>query len=678
MNLTRRKFTAGLAAALTCADGCKVTLAEGQLIIPEQRIALVIGNSKYRGAAALKATENDARAVSAFLRKNSFLVKEQYNLNLADFTKSIADFSRSSAVSDVAVFFYAGHGVQIDDTNYLVPVDADVANFIPELVNDSLVRASWAINADGGQDTIGVVILDACRDNPFYNALRKASAESAPPLDVKPGLAAVQPQERFLVGYSTAANKFAEDGKAADLTPYTKSFLVCAQQEDTTVQQTFERVTTAVCDGTTPGGVPGEPPRNDVECQRPAVYSSLGAAPVYWSARPDGKSRFSDSPILTDIKMADVHDPAVQAVLGIANGEFGFSYIWTPPNAGEKDGSVIPDLDYFQTAKDRARPLIIADDVGYYAPEEGSGGWSLSYPIIDIIARRISPEKVTIDELVVEAQASIMDDAPYATLAAVGTGVAELTIINQSWKTLSETRLTFDVVELREYTDAEIRALIDGRPEGPFRFSITVKDIASSKTISLADLLRPLLPVDYYKFWSSHSIEATSAGVVAKAEGPNGEIGKTVKLPAGFSEWYIRERSKLEALNYPRLLIIGRMVTVADGRTLEADFGARMVIAPPGVGGGTIDYDLSGYIVLPIDGKDHEIRRKVSKTLQKGKETFRGLFPLVAKQSSFHRIRVSLTSTGGQILYRTPWMKTHIIVSKNDKIAAVGSRFSSY
>jgi hypothetical protein len=167
----------------------------------EQRVALVIGNASYESA-PLDNPANDARDMSAVLKDLGFSVKTLIDASNSEMYQAIREFGRDLARAEVGLFYFAGHGMQVDGANYLIPVGADIQaeeeirfNAIDtNLILTKMDRAGAATN---------ILILDACRDNPFARSFRSASR----------GLAVVEAPRGSLVVYATAPGSIAADGK---------------------------------------------------------------------------------------------------------------------------------------------------------------------------------------------------------------------------------------------------------------------------------------------------------------------------------------------------------------------------------------------------------------------------------------------------------------------------------
>jgi len=157
--------------AVFILNGCGSTSKRGY-VNSDRKVALIIGNSAYKHTAPLANPVNDAAGLSRELRKMGFDVIEGKDLNGYGMIKSLSDFERRAKKADVALFFYAGHGLQVSGQNYLVPVDA---SFNQTMVSTSGLLESQTITLNkvlkvlnNGPKTT-MVMIDACRDNPGGN-----------------------------------------------------------------------------------------------------------------------------------------------------------------------------------------------------------------------------------------------------------------------------------------------------------------------------------------------------------------------------------------------------------------------------------------------------------------------------------------------------------------------------
>ena len=207
--------------------------ADAQAPKEEPRIALVIGNSTYRGA-PLRNPVNDVRAMTRTLRELGFTVLAHENATKRTMETAVIEFGRRLAEGGVGFFFYAGHGLQVRGRNYLVPVDAEIdseaATRIAAVDVDLLLEQMAE-----AKNRVNIVILDACRNNPFERRLRGASR----------GLAAVDAARGTLVAYATSPGSVAADGDGANGL-YTEELVKALRVPGLKVEDVFKRVRVAV------------------------------------------------------------------------------------------------------------------------------------------------------------------------------------------------------------------------------------------------------------------------------------------------------------------------------------------------------------------------------------------------------------------------------------------------
>ncbi|EJN07671.1 hypothetical protein PMI42_07686 [Bradyrhizobium sp. YR681] len=215
---------------------------------PEQRVALVIGNSNYQNAPQLQNPDNDAQSMAQFLNSAGFEVVAATDLTQNDMLRVVQDFSAKVSArgpNTVAMVYYAGHGVQLAGENYLVPVDAKVSS-PTELVNNSVRLVDVMSTLEAIPSRMRIVILDACRNNPFPNVN-----------DAGRGLAIVDAPNGSIVGYSTAPGAEAQDGTGGH-SPYTQAFLNIAHEPNVPIEQLFKRVRLQVNQTTSGAQIPWE------------------------------------------------------------------------------------------------------------------------------------------------------------------------------------------------------------------------------------------------------------------------------------------------------------------------------------------------------------------------------------------------------------------------------------
>ena len=186
----------------------------------EKRVALVIGNGAYKDA-PLANPARDAKAIAGLFRKAGFQIVEGRNdLGNLDFKRALQDFGRQAEDADVAVVFYAGHAIEIGGENYMIPVDAKLEK--AKVVEDETVSLERLFRAVEPAKYLRVVILDACRDNPFLGKMRGRGQTRQ---IVSHGLANVKTTlSDTLIAYAASPGSTADDGDG-DHSPYTTALL---------------------------------------------------------------------------------------------------------------------------------------------------------------------------------------------------------------------------------------------------------------------------------------------------------------------------------------------------------------------------------------------------------------------------------------------------------------------
>jgi uncharacterized caspase-like protein len=214
--------------------------------LSQRRIALVIGNGAYTSAPPLKNPPNDARDMAGTLKALGFEVTSGVNVNQRDFKRLIREFGLSLKTGGSGLFYYAGHGVQSRGRNFLIPVDADIQSEAE--VEDAGVDVNLVLNfMDDAQNGLNIVILDACRNNPFGRSFR--SAEN--------GLAQIDAPTGTLIAYATAPGRVAADGTGENGL-YTAELLKQMRVPGLSVTEMFMHVRAEVMKQTASKQVPWE------------------------------------------------------------------------------------------------------------------------------------------------------------------------------------------------------------------------------------------------------------------------------------------------------------------------------------------------------------------------------------------------------------------------------------
>ncbi len=250
MNFCRRLF---LVAALLLI--CQPAFAE-------KRVALVIGNSNYKNAAVLPNPTNDAAAVAATLKNAGFdIVDSRLDLPAAEMRRALRDFADQARDSDIAVIYYAGHGIEIDGTNYLIPTDARLERDTD--IYDEAFSLDRVLLAIEPARQLRLVIVDACRNNPFADTMKRTVASRS----VSRGLARIEPTTtNTLVAFAAKAGLTALDGNSKN-SPYATALVKYIATPGLDLRRAFGFVRDDVLQATG-------------NRQEPYVYGSLGGADV--------------------------------------------------------------------------------------------------------------------------------------------------------------------------------------------------------------------------------------------------------------------------------------------------------------------------------------------------------------------------------------------------------------
>jgi hypothetical protein len=186
----------------------------------EKRVALVIGNGLYGHHPRLPNVANDAAAMATLFKAAKFdAVEVKANLGVAELRKALREFSTLAAGADMAVVYFAGHGIEVDRTNYLIPVDAKLAADID--VEDETVSLDRVLQLMEPAKRLRLVMLDACRENPFARSMKRTIATRT----VGRGLGRIEPATgNTLIAFATKPNAVAEDGKGAN-SPFTTALI---------------------------------------------------------------------------------------------------------------------------------------------------------------------------------------------------------------------------------------------------------------------------------------------------------------------------------------------------------------------------------------------------------------------------------------------------------------------
>lgn len=244
-----------------------------------KRVALVVGNSAYQNAARLPNPGRDASSIAEMFRNAGFdVVVLQQDVGNLDFKRAVRRFEEAALEADVAVVFYAGHGIEIGGVNYMIPIDAKLASDFD--APDEAIPLDRIIDAVTSAKRLHLVILDACRDNPFVAKMARRVASRS----VSAGLAKVEPATAdTLIAYAAKAGSTAADG-TGEHSPYTTALLHNLMLPGVDIRLAFGRVRDEVMKITG-------------QSQEPFVYGSLGGTTVSLLDTSDAPATALSAPV---------------------------------------------------------------------------------------------------------------------------------------------------------------------------------------------------------------------------------------------------------------------------------------------------------------------------------------------------------------------------------------------
>ena len=211
----------------------------------EKRFSLVIGNGDYKNG-PLENPVNDAKDMAATMKECGFKVLMEINCNRTEMRDAVREFGDMIKQGGVGLFFYAGHGLQVDGENYLVPLEADIENEY-EIEDECLKVSSVLRSMEAADNRLNIIILDACRNNPFKSSFRSANR----------GLVKMDAPTGSILAYSTAPGSVAKDGKGRNGL-YTSNLLKYMHVPGLSLEEMFKRVRIDVMVGSEDQQVPWE------------------------------------------------------------------------------------------------------------------------------------------------------------------------------------------------------------------------------------------------------------------------------------------------------------------------------------------------------------------------------------------------------------------------------------
>jgi uncharacterized caspase-like protein len=311
-----------------------------------KRVALIVGNSAYQNAAKLPNPVRDAGAIADMFKKAGFDVSEKRDVGNLDFKRALREFRDAAATADVAVLYYAGHGIELNGTNYLVPVDARLKNSYD--AEDEAVTLERVFQAIEPAKRLKLVILDACRDNPFIKKMERNIASRA--VVGSGGLGKVDITiSNTLIAYAARAGSTAEDGDG-DHSPFTTALLSHLTRPGLDVRNAFGYVRDDVMKAT-------------ANQQEPFIYGSLGGGNISLVPEPE-------KPAAPAASSADSIRADYQLAEKVGTREIWQSFLQSHPNGFYADlaRAQIKKLDSVASLTATTPPIVDTDKVQRAVP----------------------------------------------------------------------------------------------------------------------------------------------------------------------------------------------------------------------------------------------------------------------------------------------------------------------
>ncbi|MBA4269970.1 MAG: caspase, partial [Methylobacterium sp.] len=296
--------------------------------VPERRVALVIGNSAYTAVPRLANPQRDATAISAALKRLGFEVVEGYDLRMDEMTGIVREFAQKLDGAKAGVVYYAGHGIAVGDENYLIPVDASLkseADLDFRAVNVQLILRQMQRD-----ERVNVLILDACRDNPFTTQLAARSRS------VSRGLTAIETQSAsgILIAFATDPRATALDGEKDGNSPFTSALLKHIETPEVSITTVMDRVRADVWESTG-------------KKQKPWTNSSIIGE---FKLNPTLKLAAVDPSVTIKAIDGAVPAPAAPAPVGLDRAQMDVR-MWETAERGNTAGDYKAYLDAFPTGQ---------------------------------------------------------------------------------------------------------------------------------------------------------------------------------------------------------------------------------------------------------------------------------------------------------------------------------------
>ena len=219
----------------------------------DRRVAFVVGNGAYKNVTQLPNPPIDAKAMAGVLRNAGFDVVEGINLTRDKMTERLLEFGKKTQGADIAVFFYAGHGIAVDGTNYLLPIDADIKSEMDVKLGNA-INVDLTLDQTMNDSKVKLVFLDACRDNPFAAKIKAGASTRS--VSVQTGLAEMKSGEGTLIAFATGPGQTALDGQEGTNSPFTRALMANITKPGVEIQQAMTMARAQVNEETKKGQLP--------------------------------------------------------------------------------------------------------------------------------------------------------------------------------------------------------------------------------------------------------------------------------------------------------------------------------------------------------------------------------------------------------------------------------------
>lgn len=311
IQMNRRMFVSGLTLAIPLAGLVPTSAAaEGK------RVALVIGNGAYRNVPALQNPPSDARDIAAALRRLGFAVDLITNAGFDDMRRALIALGREAAGADMATVYFAGHGMEISGENWLIPTDAELKRDT-DAANEAVSMQSVMLQVSS-TTSLGLVILDACRNNPFAARMSRSMATRASP---RAGLGRIEPVGNVLVAYAARDGTTALDGDGRN-SPFATALLRNIETPGLEVTFMFRNVRDEVMEAT----------GNE---QQPFVYGSLSRKTIYLAGGPPGSAEGAGPATSVAAAVSPAPQPRMPTISAIDPALVGTWEIMVPSSRGQ-------------------------------------------------------------------------------------------------------------------------------------------------------------------------------------------------------------------------------------------------------------------------------------------------------------------------------------------------------